>query len=101
MASPTTALSPEQARIELQSLLAGPAATPPAGVIPNFHNPPNLNTFVTLTLTLCVTFGALAVLVRMYTKLFLIRAVAYEDCTSLSSAMYEFEHTDSIQTLLF
>ncbi|KAF6239921.1 hypothetical protein HO173_001529 [Letharia columbiana] len=71
MATPTTA--------PIQTLLNGPAGTPPAGVVPNFQDPPNLNAFLILTLTLVLTFGSLAVLMRMYTKLFIIRSVAYED----------------------
>lgn len=80
MASSTTALTPEQAQAALRTLLEGPAMSPPAGVVPNFHNPANLDVFVTLTITLCVTFGTLAVLLRMYTKMFIIRALALEDC---------------------
>ncbi len=77
MATVTTTPTPEQ----LQALLNGPAGKPPAGVLPNFQNPPNLNAFLILTLTLVLTFGTLAILMRMYTKLFIIRSVAYEDCT--------------------
>ena len=77
MATPTTALTSEK----LQALLNGPASTPPAGVVPNSHNPPNLNAFLIVTLTLALTFGTLAILMRLYTKLFIIRSVAYEDCT--------------------
>ncbi len=77
MATVTTTPTPEQ----LQALLNGPAGEPPAGVLPNFQNPPNFNTFLILTLTLVLTFGTLAILMRMYTKLFIIRSVDYEDCT--------------------
>ncbi|CAD6580725.1 MAG: hypothetical protein ASARMPREDX12_000255 [Alectoria sarmentosa] len=75
MATPTTAPTPEQ----LQALLNGPAGTPPTGVVPRTQNPPNLNAFLILTLTLVLTFGTLAVFMRMYTKLFIIRSVACED----------------------
>lgn len=54
--------------------------SPPAGVISNFHDPPNLDVFVILTIVLCATFATLAVLLRMYTKIFIIRALAWEDC---------------------
>lgn len=54
MASTTTGMTPEQAQAALRTLLEGPAMSPPAGVIPNFHNPPNLDVFVTLTIALCV-----------------------------------------------
>ena len=80
MTTPTTTPTPEQLQAELQAILNGPAATPPAGVTPNFHDPPNLNVVITLVLTLCTSFATLAVLLRMYTKQFLIRSWAYEDC---------------------
>lgn len=54
--------------------------SPPAGVLPNFQDPPNLDVFVTLTIALCVAFGTLAVILRMYTKVFILRALAWEDC---------------------
>ncbi|CAD6593760.1 MAG: hypothetical protein ASARMPRED_007916 [Alectoria sarmentosa] len=79
MASSTTAMTPEQAQAALQTLLEGPAMSPPAGTIPNFHDPPNLDAFVALTIALCVTFGTLAVVLRMYTKVFILRALAWED----------------------
>ena len=76
MATPTTALTPEL----VQLMLHGPAGTPPKGVVPNFENPSNLNVIVAIALVFCVGFAFLAVLIRMYTKLFLIRSLAYEDC---------------------
>lgn len=72
-------MAQEQAQAALRTLLEGPAMSPPAGVIPNFHDPPNLDVFVALTITLCVTFATLAVLLRMYTKVFILRALAWED----------------------
>lgn len=80
MANSTTSMSPEEAQAALRTLLAGPAMSPPAGVIPNFHDPPNFDVLVTLTIALCVTFGTLAVLLRMYTKVYILRALAWEDC---------------------
>ena len=70
----------EQAQTALFTLLEGPAMSPPAGVLPNFRNPPNLDLYVTLTIALCVAFGTLAVLLRMYTKVFISRMLAWEDC---------------------
>ena len=80
MASSTTGMTPEQAQAALRTLLEGPAMSPPVGVIPNFHDPPNLDVFVTLTIIFCVAFGTVAVLLRMYTKVFILRALAWEDC---------------------
>jgi len=76
MASPNTSLTPEQ----LQRLLNGPASAPPAGVLPNFNAPSDLNKLFIATLILCISFSTSAILLRTYTKIFLIRSVAYEDC---------------------
>ena len=76
MTTPSTSLNPEQ----LQELLNGPAGTPPVGVIPNLDDPPNLDTYVILTITVCMTFATVAVLLRIYTKILITRSLAYEDC---------------------
>lgn len=76
MSGPAAQLSPQQ----LETLLNEPAGPPPPGVTPNFDDPANLNGLVILTLTLCLVFAFLAVLIRTYTKLFLIRSWDYEDC---------------------
>ena len=61
-------------------LLNGPAGTPPAGVVPNFATPPNLHVYINLTLTLCFIFATLACIIRMYTRMVLVRSVGYDDC---------------------
>lgn len=81
MSGPAAYLSPQQ----LETLLNGPAGQPPPGVIPNFDDPPNINGLVILTLTICLVFATLAVLMRTYTKLFLIRSWDYEDCKLFSN----------------
>lgn len=82
MTTPSTSLSPEQ----LQRLLSGPAGTAPTGVIPNFDDPANLNVYVILTITICITLATVVVLLRMYTKIFITRSLANEDCKLLSFA---------------
>lgn len=64
----------------VEAKLNGPAMHPPPGVEPNFVDPPNLEHIFILVLTLCVSFSAIAVFLRMYTKLFILRKVAFEDC---------------------
>ena len=83
MASPANATSLEQAQAALRGLLERPAMSPPAGIVPNFHDPPNLDSLVALTLTLCIGIGTLAVALRMYTKVFILRVLAWEDCGSI------------------
>lgn len=75
MSGPAPQLSSQQ----LEALLNGPAGPPPPGARSNFDDPPNINGLVILTLTLCLVFATLAVLMRTCTKLFLIRSWDYED----------------------
>jgi hypothetical protein len=86
---------------QLQAKLNGPAMVPPPGTTPNFVNPANLNHVVVLTLILCMVFSTLAVAMRMYTKLFIIRKTAFEDCMSLRRATLSWSDTDVPQTSSF
>jgi len=61
-------------------LLNGPADVPPVGVVPNFDNPPDLNAIIISTITACTVASTLAVTIRLYSKLLLIRSIALEDC---------------------
>lgn len=68
---------------ELQKLLNGPAVAPPAGRISSLENPPNMDTVCYLTFYLCSSCATLAVVMRIYTKHYLIHAIAYEDYASV------------------
>ncbi|KAL9074822.1 MAG: hypothetical protein Q9161_001960 [Pseudevernia consocians] len=95
MATPTATPTAEQLQAELQAVLNGPAAPPPAGVTPNFNDPPNLNRAVAAVLTLCILLPTVAVLLRLYTKKFLIQSWAYEDYENLLYiAIREFQSDD-------
>ena len=85
MASLTGSVSPEQSAAKVHGLLNGPAGTPPPGLLPNFQDPPNLNSALIFTVTICMAVATVVVVMRMYTKLFLIRSVAYEDCELLNT----------------
>ena len=80
MASFTTGMNPEQAQAALRTLLEGPAASPPAGVVPDFDDTANLDIYVALSIPLCIAFATVAVILRMYTKTFILRVLAWEDC---------------------
>ena len=83
MAAPTQSLTPAQSHTAYQALLNGPAASPPAGVLPNFKNPPqNLPSIFRATAALTLSFATVAVVIRIYTKRCLIRSMGYEDCMS-------------------
>ena len=86
---------------ELQMLLNGPAVAPPTGSISNLDNPPNMNTVCYLTFYLCLICATLAVVMRIYTKHFLIHAIAYEDCECRSSIFPMSDTSDAVtQTLV-
>ena len=72
--------TPEQAEAQRQALLNGPAAPPPFGTVSNFEDPANLNTYLALTIALCFSLGTFSVVLRTYTKKYIIRLLAYEDC---------------------
>ena len=86
MTTSTARTSPTQFQAELRILLGGPAMSPPAGVIPAFDHAPNLDIYVTMTITWCVIVATLAVLLRMYTKVFILRVLAWEDCVFTSTS---------------
>ena len=81
MAATTSSLASEQTGAALERLLNGPAGSPPAGTMPNFNNPSqNLVMVLYVTAGLSVTFATFAVVIRIYTKHFLLRSMGYEDC---------------------
>ena len=67
---------------QLQALLDGPAGSPPPGVIPNFVDPPSIYPQIIVTLVLTLSISTLALVIRTYTKLRVIKAWHLEDCTS-------------------
>lgn len=86
---------------ELQKLLNGPAVAPPAGRISSLENPPNMDTVCYLTFYLCLSCATLAVVMRIYTKHYLIHAIAYEDCECRKSIFAVSDTSDTLtQTLV-
>ena len=76
MAESTASLNPAQ----LQTLLDGPAGTPPPGIIPNFNDPVSLDTATVAIVVLGIALSTLAVTARFYTKVYIIRSLVLEDC---------------------
>ena len=66
-------------------LLNGPALPPPPGVTPNFVNPENLDNLTIAIFTLCMILATLTVILRMWTKICIIRQTSMDDCISSSS----------------
>lgn len=65
---------------EMQNLLDSPAMAAPPGLKHNFVNPPSLNTVLCVDFSVCFIVSAVAVVIRMWTKVRLIRKVEIEDC---------------------
>ena len=80
MADPAASPTADQLQAALQKLLNEPAGVPPAGVTSNFIDPPNLDAQLYVTAALTLSFAACAVIIRIYTKHFLLRKMGYEDC---------------------
>lgn len=67
---------------KMEALLNGPAGKPPVGLRPNLDNPATLDGTIIAVLMLCLVISTTSVLVRSYTKKYLIKSVALEDCKS-------------------
>ena len=57
-----------------------PALQPPPGVLPNFNDPYNTDSTINGTLGICIAISSIFVLLRLYTKLYIIRKYGWEDC---------------------
>jgi hypothetical protein len=73
----------------IDAILDGPALAPPPGVKPNFVNPDNLAHPGLAVLQL--TIATLVVLMRIYTKLGVLRKMQAEDCEYLFSTSRKLE----------
>ena len=80
VALPATDSSANLPPAVVQALLNGPAAPPPNGAAALEKDPPNFHPVIVAVLTICHFFAALAILLRMYTKVLLIRSTGLEDC---------------------
>lgn len=61
--------------------LDGPALAPPAGVIPDFDNPPNRNKLALGVLIASAVFATICVLIRAYGRIVLLRRFKTEEST--------------------
>ena len=91
MASPSSLTPAALAEIPPSILDTYPALAPPAGVEPNFVNPEDrgyiLNSVATVLFCLMVCLFAN----RIYTRLFIIRKFAWDDCECAAESVGKFE----------
>lgn len=83
MEPPKTALSSAKE----QALLNAPAGKPPAGTKSNLDDPAKLDATIIPVLTLCLVICTMSIIVRSYTKKFLIKSLALEDCKSIARTL--------------
>lgn len=82
MAAPAMSLMPDQSQTALQSLLNRPAVLAPARVDTNRDPPQDLLNVFYVAAALSLSFATRTVVIRIYTKRFLLRSLGYEDCKS-------------------
>jgi hypothetical protein len=73
---------------EMQALLNGPAALPPPGVTPNFTDPYNFKSALLIIQIIFLILPTLAVAIRFYAKVWLIRSTHLEDCEFINYVLY-------------
>ena len=57
-----------------------PGLQPPPGVIPNFVNPENYQNKVIAECTIFLTIATIFTAAKLYTRAFIIKSIAWEDC---------------------
>ena len=61
------------------------AAQPPPGVVADFENPPRDLTALYVVLGICLATSTLLVCVRLFTRVFVLKRRALEDCECVSA----------------
>ena len=64
----------------IEQYMHKPAAKPPAGVTPDFKNPPSLQTPLIVVVVLFVAISSFFVAMRLYTRHFVLRKLWWDDC---------------------
>ncbi|KAJ8130470.1 hypothetical protein O1611_g3160 [Lasiodiplodia mahajangana] len=62
-----------------QTILEDPALTPPPGITPKFDHPPNRNGLAYATAAVTVSLSSICFLFRLYSRLFCLKKVRFED----------------------
>ena len=65
-----------------------PGRQPPPGVMPNFENPENGNADAIALLVVCVVLAATMGLVRLYSRLVVVKSFKLEDCRQSTTVFH-------------
>lgn len=57
-----------------------PALQPPQNVTPNFENLENIFVLARLALGLCLGLSSVAIILRVWTRFFIMKAHGWDDC---------------------
>jgi len=71
-----------------------PAGLPPPGVVPDLVNPHYLHTIDLVTHVLCLVVSTIAVALRIFTKVYIMKQVRVEDCILHCSQHLRRSNTD-------
>ena len=64
--------------------LITPALDPPEGVKSNYVNPDSHLLWFIATTAVCMTISTVALILRLITKLYVVKSVGWDDCLSCS-----------------
>ncbi|KAH0386879.1 hypothetical protein KCU92_g2262, partial [Aureobasidium melanogenum] len=64
-----------------------PAAKPPNGITPNFVDPPSIGHRQTATNIVVLIIMIIVVLLRLYTRIFIVKSVGYDDWAMIASLL--------------
>ena len=64
----------------VQLLLNASAVPPPPGIVPNYVDPPSIGYAVLVVATISMILATIMLALRVFTKLYLIKAWNLEDC---------------------
>jgi hypothetical protein len=53
---------------------------PPPGVTPDFDNPISIAYRLVITIAICLSTSTIVVLLRLYTKSFIVHTISADDC---------------------
>lgn len=70
-----------------EKILNGPALKPPPGVLPQFDDPPNLNSVGYGVVVTCAILAGTLVIARLYARAFYHKKIEFEDCKSNQQTM--------------
>ncbi|KAI0010007.1 hypothetical protein F4779DRAFT_579574 [Xylariaceae sp. FL0662B] len=70
---------------EQETIFNGPALEPPGDIVPELDNPPHNNDLAIAVTILCLSISVILVLIRVYSRVFVMKHVRVEDFVGLAA----------------